>query len=176
MKADLLAADVTVRLTKIRLRMPRAMAERNKHLARPQLRRRDIFPDDRVAAGKPFFVPQPFEDPLRRVPLLGVNKSVRCFLESGPRLMLFFWRISLGRMSRLAMKRKRFSVEQIVTVLKQAELGLRVADLVHPPRFERVVSIVSRNCRKDRFVVRRDLAAVVELEIALQVILVTLLA
>jgi len=29
------------------------------------------------------------------------------------------------------MKRKRFSVEQIVAVLKQAELGLPVADLVH---------------------------------------------
>ena len=28
------------------------------------------------------------------------------------------------------MKRKRFSVEQIVAVLKQAELGLPVADLV----------------------------------------------
>jgi putative transposase len=28
------------------------------------------------------------------------------------------------------MKRKRFSVEQIVTVLKQAELGMPVADLI----------------------------------------------
>ena len=28
------------------------------------------------------------------------------------------------------MKRKRFSVEQIVSVLKQAELGLPVADLI----------------------------------------------
>jgi putative transposase len=30
----------------------------------------------------------------------------------------------------LAMKKKRFSVEQIVSVLKQAELGLPVADLI----------------------------------------------
>ena len=29
------------------------------------------------------------------------------------------------------MKRKRFSVEQIVAVLKQAELGTPVADLIH---------------------------------------------
>jgi putative transposase len=29
-----------------------------------------------------------------------------------------------------AMKRKRFSVEQIVTVLKQAEMGTSVADLI----------------------------------------------
>jgi putative transposase len=28
------------------------------------------------------------------------------------------------------MKRKRFSVEQIVAVLKQAELGMRVADII----------------------------------------------
>jgi len=31
---------------------------------------------------------------------------------------------------RFAMKRKRFSIEQIVAVLKQAELGLPVADLI----------------------------------------------
>jgi hypothetical protein len=31
---------------------------------------------------------------------------------------------------RLAMKRKRFSVELIVAVLKQAELGMPMADLV----------------------------------------------
>ena len=30
----------------------------------------------------------------------------------------------------IAMKRKRYSVEQIVAVLKQAELGMSVADLV----------------------------------------------
>ena len=30
------------------------------------------------------------------------------------------------------MKRKRFSTEQIVAVLKQAELGLPVADLIRP--------------------------------------------
>lgn len=44
--------------------------------------------------------------------------------------MLVFWRISRRRKGRLAIKRKRFSVEQIVAVLKQAELGLPVADLV----------------------------------------------
>src|SRR4028118_1037759 len=42
--------------------------------------------------------------------------------------MLVFRRISPGWMRRLAMT-KRFSVEQIVTVLKQAELGLSVAEL-----------------------------------------------
>ena len=44
--------------------------------------------------------------------------------------MLVFWRISQKREGRFAMKKKRFSVEQIVAVFKQAELGLPVADLV----------------------------------------------
>ncbi len=57
MKADLLAGDVAVRLAKIRLHLSWAMAERNKHLARPQQRPRHILPNDRVAAGKPLFVP-----------------------------------------------------------------------------------------------------------------------
>ena len=44
--------------------------------------------------------------------------------------MLVFWQISRRRNGGLAMKKKRFSVEQIVTVLKQAELGLPVVDLI----------------------------------------------
>jgi putative transposase len=43
--------------------------------------------------------------------------------------MLVFRRISLSWIERLAMT-KRFSVDQIVTVLKQAELGLSVAGLM----------------------------------------------
>jgi putative transposase len=44
--------------------------------------------------------------------------------------MLVVWRISRRSNGGLAMKKKRFSVEQIVTVLKQAELGLPVVDLI----------------------------------------------
>jgi len=44
--------------------------------------------------------------------------------------MLVFWRISRRRNGGLAMKKKRFSVEQIVAVLKQAEMGMPVADLI----------------------------------------------
>jgi putative transposase len=36
----------------------------------------------------------------------------------------------LWRVRELAMKRKRLSVERIVAVLKQAQLGLPVADLI----------------------------------------------
>ena len=76
MKADLLARDIGVRLAKIRLRMPRAMAQGNEHLARAQHGPRHILPHDRVAAGKSFFIPQPFENPLRRVALLLVHAPV----------------------------------------------------------------------------------------------------
>ena len=37
--------------------------------------------------------------------------------------------LNLGR-GGFAVKRKRFSVEQIVAVLKQAELGMAVADII----------------------------------------------
>ena len=33
-------------------------------------------------------------------------------------------------MRRLAMKKKRYSTEQIVAILKQAEMGLAVSDLI----------------------------------------------
>lgn len=52
------------------------MAERNKHLARPRQGLRHILPHDRVAAGKPLFVPQTFENPLRRMTRLLVNAPV----------------------------------------------------------------------------------------------------
>jgi len=44
--------------------------------------------------------------------------------------MLAFWRISQRRNGGLAIKKKGLSVEQIVALLKQAELGLPVADLI----------------------------------------------
>jgi len=44
--------------------------------------------------------------------------------------MLVFWRILPLEQRRLAMKKKRFSTEQIVAVLKQAEMGLAVSDLI----------------------------------------------
>ena len=44
--------------------------------------------------------------------------------------MLVFWRISRRSNEGLAISKNRFSVEQIVAVLKQAELGLPVVDLI----------------------------------------------
>jgi hypothetical protein len=43
------------------------MAQRHEHLPRPQHLRRSILTHDRVAAAKALFVPQPLENPMRRV-------------------------------------------------------------------------------------------------------------
>ena len=57
-------------LTEIDLGMTRRMRQWNKDLARPSLLLPHVIGDDRDAAGKPVFVPEPLMDPLRRVPLL----------------------------------------------------------------------------------------------------------
>jgi hypothetical protein len=50
--------------------MSRRMGERHEHLARPRTRQPDIVFYDRIAASVAVFEPQPFENPLRRMPLL----------------------------------------------------------------------------------------------------------
>jgi hypothetical protein len=52
------------------------MAQWHEHLPRPQHLRRYILTHDRVATAKALFVPQPLENPMRRVPLLLVNLAV----------------------------------------------------------------------------------------------------
>jgi hypothetical protein len=84
MEANLLPADVPVRLAKIRLRMAWTMAQWNKHLPCPQSRRCHMLAHDRVATGKPLFIPQPIENPIRGVPLFLVNLAV-ISLEGGNR-------------------------------------------------------------------------------------------
>jgi hypothetical protein len=76
MEANLLAADVPIRLAKIRLRMTWTMAQWHEHLPRPQHLRRYILTHDRVATAKALFVPQPLENPMRRVTLFLVNAAV----------------------------------------------------------------------------------------------------
>jgi len=64
------AADHAERLTEIHLRVPRRVRERYENLAVPPLLLPDVVGDNGDAAGEPVLVPQPLEDPLRRVPLL----------------------------------------------------------------------------------------------------------
>ena len=76
MEPHLLARDIAVRLAKIRLRLTRAMAQGNEHLAGVQQGTRYILPHDRVAAEKPLFISQAFENPLRRMALFFVHAPV----------------------------------------------------------------------------------------------------
>ena len=64
----------------------------------------------------------------RLPPEMTCHNAVRRPRETGPRLML----VSPTDFHRrkFAMKRKRFSTEQVVAALKQVELGLPVADLI----------------------------------------------
>jgi len=54
------------------------------------------------------------------------------------------------------MKRKRYSVEQIVAILKQAELGLPVADLIRQVGISEQTAGRSsmRDCNRTRFASR----------------------
>jgi hypothetical protein len=72
------AADDGQRLTEVRLRLPGRMHQRDEHLPAALGRQAQVVFHDRVAARKPMFVPEPIEDPLRSVTLLG-----------RPRLVLF---------------------------------------------------------------------------------------
>jgi hypothetical protein len=52
------------------------MAQWHEHLPPPKHRLRHMPAHDRVATSKPLLIPQPLENPMRRVPLLLVNLAV----------------------------------------------------------------------------------------------------
>ena len=64
------AADDADRLAEVGLRMPRRMHQRHEHLLRPLPPAGHVVLHDRDAAREAVLVPQPLEDPLRRVLLL----------------------------------------------------------------------------------------------------------
>ena len=80
-EGDLLAptADLDHRPAEIGLRMARRMVQRREGLARRPTPRAHMVLHDRVAARDPVLVTQPFQSPLRRVPLLDrqVGRPVR---------------------------------------------------------------------------------------------------
>jgi len=60
---------------------------------------------------------------------ISTTNPVMCPAKSGPAGTLVFQQ-TFPRRRKFVMKKKRFSVEQIVAILKQAELGMPVADVV----------------------------------------------
>ena len=76
MKPNLLTGDDGIRLAKIRLGVAGPVAQRHKHLARTQGRGGHILPHNRVAADIALLRPEPVEQPLGGVPLLGVNAAI----------------------------------------------------------------------------------------------------
>jgi hypothetical protein len=76
MEPDQLAANDPVRFTKVHLRVPRPVAQRNENLAAAQLAARHVLAHNRYAAGKTMLIAQPLEDPPSRMPLLGMHRAI----------------------------------------------------------------------------------------------------
>ena len=70
------AADDRDAFAEIDLRVARRMRERHEHFPRPGARQSHIVLHDCLAARKSVLVPQPFENPLGRMPLLGRRRLV----------------------------------------------------------------------------------------------------
>src|ERR1700722_17950186 len=85
MQPDLPARDVAVSFAKIRLRVTRTMAQRHEHLVRSRRCFRYILPHDRIAARKSPFIPETFENPLRRGALLLEDPAIRLEDRVDPR-------------------------------------------------------------------------------------------
>jgi hypothetical protein len=70
------AANDADAFAEVGLRMARRMGQRHENLARPGTRQADVILHDRIAAGVAVFDPQPFENPLGRMPLLRRRRLV----------------------------------------------------------------------------------------------------
>ena len=57
--------------------MARRMGQRNKHLPLTMASLTDVIFDDSITTGKTMFVAKTIKNPLRRMPLLAVDRSVR---------------------------------------------------------------------------------------------------
>ena len=76
------APDLDRSLAEVDLGMARRVMEWNKGLAHRLPPGPDIVLHDGIAAGEPVLVPQPFEDPVRRVPLLARHVRIRVRLQN----------------------------------------------------------------------------------------------
>ena len=76
-----LPADLDYRLAEVDLGMARRMMQWNEGLARRLPPGTHIVLHDRIPAREPVLVPQPLEDPMRRVPLLARHVRIRVRLQ-----------------------------------------------------------------------------------------------
>ena len=76
MRPLLHAGDDRIRLAEVRLSMARRMGQRNKHLPLTMASLTDVIFDDGITTGKTMFVAKTIKNPLRRMPLLAVDRSV----------------------------------------------------------------------------------------------------
>ena len=68
--------DGLIRLAKVRLSMARRVRQRHEHLPQTTAAFANVILHDGLTTRKPMLVAKALEDPLRRVPLLAVNRSV----------------------------------------------------------------------------------------------------
>ena len=70
------AGNDRIRLAKVRLGMTRRVRQRHEHLPQTKVPFANVILHDRLLARAAMFVTKTLEDPLRRVPLLAVNRAI----------------------------------------------------------------------------------------------------
>ena len=139
MEPDLLAADVTIGFAKIRLRLTRPVAQRHKHLPRPQHGRCHILAHNRISARiSPLFA-QPLKNAKGRMTLLLVNATVAFKNQINPRNMHF----ELLRSRSLTASVARWN-------RKLQHLGNRVAVNAKPPGSLTTAKPINHHSTSDR--------------------------
>ena len=70
------AGNDRIRLAKVHLGMTRRVRQRHEHLPQTKVPFANVILHDRLLAREAMFVTKTLEDPLRRVPLLAVNRAI----------------------------------------------------------------------------------------------------
>ena len=76
------AGNDRIRLAKVRLGMTRRVRQRHEHLPQTKVPFANVILHDRLLARAAMFVTKTLEDPLRRVPLLAVNRAISSRMPS----------------------------------------------------------------------------------------------
>ena len=140
-----------IRLAKVRLGIARRMRQRHKHLPETTPPFPDVILDDGLSTRKAMLVAKPLKYPLRRVPLLAVNRSVRFQntlndIRERIQLRALRWLVAavarglrmpehlLYRLSRNAKPTRRISLAQTINMACQTDAEIKL-HRIHPPTF-----------------------------------------